>query len=306
MGRKPRKKDVGNKDHVDFEYRELVAHGSNEFPIEVKDYVADPYKEYGMHWHDEMEIVYVREGAIYFLINQNETIHACKGDLVVIPPGAKHSLWSDESTGVVLSIVSMLFNPKMLNTEMPDICQRVLTPIIDSSMAFRFLIKNGCERYEAIKAIYFAIYDCYMQDNAFSLVRIKGKLYELMYELLQLEVLTGKPKDKNSAIMAKTYEYIQLNYMYKLNVTELCKLFNYCETYFMRLFKEHFGTTFSKYVNTVRLEKAKDLVKTTNFSVDRIAREVGFSSTGYLIRLFKKEYNESPGQMRDEKLAQRE
>lgn len=297
-------KVVGNRKHVDMEYRELVAHGSDQFPIEVNEYSSEPYKEYGMHWHEEMEVVYVRKGAIFFLINKEEIVHAQKGDLVIIPPNAKHSLWSDESTGVVLEITSMLFNPKMLSTEMNDTCQRVLSPIIVGAVAFKYLVKKDADGYDLITDCFFDICSCYEEDNAFSLVRIKGKLFELMYYLLNLKVTYGKAKTKTRVVMAKTYEFIQLNYMNKINVMQLVELFNYSEPYFMKVFKDHFGIPFSKYVNSVRLEKGRELILSTKFSVDAIAKEVGFSSSGYFIRLFKKKYNKSPGQYREEYKAE--
>jgi two-component system response regulator YesN len=68
--------------------------------------------------------------------------------------------------------------------------------------------------------------------------------------------------------------------------------------YLSRLFKEQTGETFSSFVARTRMEKARDLLVTTDISVEEIGRMVGVSSRSTFNRLFKKFVGVSPGTYR--------
>ena len=58
--------------------------------------------------------------------------------------------------------------------------------------------------------------------------------------------------------------------------------------------------TFTEYLNTVRLNVAKDLLITSNYNLSEIAREAGYTDLSYFSKLFKKEYGISPSKYRKE------
>jgi transcriptional regulator GlxA family with amidase domain len=64
------------------------------------------------------------------------------------------------------------------------------------------------------------------------------------------------------------------------------------------LFKQYVGWSFHKYVMTVRLEQASDLLRTTTFTVERIAAMLGIQDRSHFARIFKQAYGISPGDAR--------
>ncbi|MNC61757.1 HTH-type transcriptional activator Btr [compost metagenome] len=54
------------------------------------------------------------------------------------------------------------------------------------------------------------------------------------------------------------------------------------------------GDTFTEYINRYRIEKAKELLRTTPSKVHEIARNVGYWETGYFYKQFKKYMGISP------------
>ena len=62
--------------------------------------------------------------------------------------------------------------------------------------------------------------------------------------------------------------------------------------------KEHTGKTFAKYVEDLRVEQAKKLLKETSFSNEKIAEAAGFGSANSFYRVFKKKTGVSPGEFR--------
>lgn len=61
-----------------------------------------------------------------------------------------------------------------------------------------------------------------------------------------------------------------------------------------RLFAQHLGTTMVKYYRIVRLNHARELLRTTGLSVGNIALASGFSSLSYFSRAFKAQFGDAP------------
>ncbi|YCA13389.1 helix-turn-helix transcriptional regulator [Bacillus sp. AK128] len=65
-----------------------------------------------------------------------------------------------------------------------------------------------------------------------------------------------------------------------------------------RLFQENIGTSPAKYINALRIEKAKEQLKRTNHGITSIAFECGFGSLSTFERAFKRIYHCSPQEFR--------
>lgn len=74
---------------------------------------------------------------------------------------------------------------------------------------------------------------------------------------------------------------------------------NLSENHFIRAFKKEVGTTPTKYLNNIRLEHAKQLLLTSNDSVDEIAATCGYTRTNYFCRVFKSNTHMSPLEYRN-------
>lgn len=68
--------------------------------------------------------------------------------------------------------------------------------------------------------------------------------------------------------------------------------------YFSRLFKAKKGSTFIDYVTNLRMNKAKQLIKTTNDSIVLIAKQIGYAEPGYFSKVFKKKFGITPNEYR--------
>ena len=68
--------------------------------------------------------------------------------------------------------------------------------------------------------------------------------------------------------------------------------------HFRNIFKEIYEITPAKYVIEKRLEKSKELLYYSEYSINEIAEFIGFNSTIYFDRVFKKYYGNSPSNYR--------
>lgn len=84
--------------------------------------------------------------------------------------------------------------------------------------------------------------------------------------------------------------YISENMNHNLSVESLCSQFNISRTRLYETMKPYIDGGIALYIRKKRLEKAKELLKTTDMSIAKICDDVGFSDYNYFLRVFKKHY----------------
>ncbi len=94
------------------------------------------------------------------------------------------------------------------------------------------------------------------------------------------------------------FEYIHENLDAPLTIHQLAEIANLNPTYFSNLFSKLIGISPIQYINKRRVEEAQKLLLSTNETLYRIARQVGFSDEYYFSRLFKKTVGLSPDHYR--------
>ncbi|XEC94394.1 response regulator [Paenibacillus tarimensis] len=95
-------------------------------------------------------------------------------------------------------------------------------------------------------------------------------------------------------------KYIQENYSYELTLTTLSEQFHFNEAYLSHLFKTHAKMNFSDYLVMVRMKKAEELMRDTDLKLIDIAQLVGYSNSSYFSTAFKKFYQASPSEYREQ------
>jgi len=89
-------------------------------------------------------------------------------------------------------------------------------------------------------------------------------------------------------------QYIHNHFAEKITLDDLAALEHISISYLCRQFKRQTGMTVITYINNLRIDTAKRLLLSTNFSVNEIAYQVGFESPKYFYRAFKSVVGDSP------------
>lgn len=92
--------------------------------------------------------------------------------------------------------------------------------------------------------------------------------------------------------------YIQRNYQKNLTVDFLASLFYMNSSYLSHLFRKQTGEKFVQYLNSIRIEKARQLLANTDRKLYQIAKAVGYDNNKYFFRVFKKWEGMTPEQYR--------
>jgi two-component system response regulator YesN len=105
---------------------------------------------------------------------------------------------------------------------------------------------------------------------------------------------TDNAGTKEEFIMDGIAAYIEEKYMKDLTLDKIARMACMNRFKFCRVFKERIGKTFTSYLNSIRVKKASELLKTTNLAIMEIAFFVGYRSFSQFERIFKKVYALSP------------
>lgn len=92
-------------------------------------------------------------------------------------------------------------------------------------------------------------------------------------------------------------EYINTNYHKELTLEQFAEKLFMSTGYFCRIFKKYAGEGYATYLTNVRLEKAREILLTGNYTVTEVARMVGFRDASYFSSVFKKHYRQSPSNL---------
>lgn len=104
-------------------------------------------------------------------------------------------------------------------------------------------------------------------------------------------------EDRSNGRNADMYiveRYCRENYMRQICLEDLIDLVHYNKTSLLQRFREVYGTTPRNYVIQIRLQKAKELLKDTDYSISEISDQLGFTSVHYFSRFFKEKEKYSP------------
>ena len=96
------------------------------------------------------------------------------------------------------------------------------------------------------------------------------------------------------AYLVKIKEGFDTNYNLTFSLDELANEYQINKYRICRDFKKYFAATPIQYLNAVRLEAAKILLKASTLSVNEISYQVGFENANYFIQLFKKDSGTTP------------
>ena len=95
----------------------------------------------------------------------------------------------------------------------------------------------------------------------------------------------------NGLILA---DWIEENYSKNVSLDDVSRILNISPYYFSKLFKEDTGEGFVEYVTRIRIDKAKELLSESEYSMKEICSMVGYSDPNYFSRIFRKTVGISP------------
>lgn len=132
-----------------------------------------------------------------------------------------------------------------------------------------------------------------------------GAVLPPLVHMLELLIIEGGRQLQSAADASNSYYtyYVLLNELNRrlgdrITLAALSRRFNCSESYLSHLFKRYSGMSINRYINDLRLKKARTLLETTNLSVQDIALTVGFCDANYFSDVFRRSCGAPPTEYR--------
>jgi Response regulator containing CheY-like receiver domain and AraC-type DNA-binding domain len=128
-----------------------------------------------------------------------------------------------------------------------------------------------------------------------------GNLRNLMTQIIgeTARYMQNKHNSKSQRIITRIKQYIDQQYMNNVTIQRLAEEVYLSPTYMCQLFKQETGETIIEFLTKVRIEKAKELLKSPDLKIFVIAEMVGFENATYFTTVFKKVTGLLPGKYRE-------
>lgn len=272
------------------------------FPFNIFRNTPNSHNILRLHWHDNIEIIYLADGHAVFDIG-GQSIDAVTGDIIFVNSGQLHSGYSVDNTYV--SFYALVFNKSLLGSQVPDPYHiKYIAPFLEGHSLFPGKIGVSDENYNIFRT---AIENTINEFNAKMPgyeIQIKLYLYSIIISVMRYylpsysPIKNDKPYDKNIESFKILFSHIKQYYPEKITIEKASQIVNLSPFHFCKTFRKITGRTFIEFLNLYRVNEAEELLRSTSLSVTEIAERVGFCNINYFDKVFKEFKRYSPSQCR--------
>lgn len=253
--------------------------------------------EYPIHFHDDMEVVYVLEGSVgmkngYYSYTLNQ------GDIFILNGREVHSFYHTGQPNMVMmlqiditffskyygNLKNSFFVTDMKNEDdenleaLRNILGRIMLDILDKGYGYEYKVIESAHNLLANLLANFQYFT--MEDGRFvnEAKNIGNK------------VLAGR--------LNRITDYMYENYSRRLTLNEIADQEHLSIYYLSHVIKEATGLSFQELLSFIRVEESEKLLLGTNKKIGAISEESGFSAIRYYIKYFTKWFGMHPMEYR--------
>lgn len=275
---------------------ETKTHGMLTFPYTAYNGNLPEYlPSVPLHWHDEMEFIYITGGCGIVTVS-SVPYTVCAGDIVVVLPQVVHSI--ERCQNQQLEYFNILFRFSLLNASESDICyEKYFKPLYDHTKSVPVYLAAGTSLNGQIHPYISYLTETREGRDVEDELMVKSSLFAVISHLNRhsFKVSTSELTMQNTYDkLKKVLLYVQEHYQTDITVSAAADICSFSPSYFMKLFKELTGKSFSRYLKNYRLEMAAKQLSNGKEKIIDVAADVGFRNLSYFTRAFTDKYGVSP------------
>lgn len=255
-------------------------------------------KDEEIHDHDFVEIVYIIEGTGRHYINDEEFVIKA-GNLLFVNYGCTHAFLVDDQLVAYNLMIRVDYFIKNM---------------IKDNNLFYMLALTSFEKiqHELNDKSPLVFFDYSERDEIFNLFRNietelsqeklgKSSILDSYINIILCKVFRKifmQNTRQELLIPQGIIDYISEHFNEKLSLSELSQKCFYSPAYFSRLFKKTFNMSFTDYIMDIRLKRCCELLKESDYTIEKIMEECGFFDKNTFYERFKNKYGCTPSEYR--------
>jgi AraC family transcriptional activator of pobA len=275
-------------------YKENTPIPDQSFPINVFAVVHG----IGLHWHDHIEWVYVKEGRVRIQIDAAyEELN--KGELAFVNSKQLHGA-TQLTPGTEL--ICIVFNEALVRGSGLDITElQYFMPYLQQPMKWPSLMRQTDPYIEEMNDAFSRLLGEFERKDAGYELLVKAELlriFGLYFRYAQKDTAISSARVQQAHDLTSLLHMLRDRYSETISMTEAARMVSLSPNHFCRIFKQVTGKTFIEYIHMIRVQEAERLLIQTDTPITEICELVGFSNMTYFGRVFKKIKNATPSDIR--------
>lgn len=270
-----------------------------DFPYLVLDVVNDRSypKNPGflvMHWHEDLQFIYVLEGAIEVRTLDDE-LELAAGEGLFINKNVVHSVNQSGDC----HYKSFIFPAYFLRFYLGGPAENLVDSVVENRDFLLYHFMQGIAWCDTVLSILRKL--CFLEKS-----KNECYVYEVLVFLTSLwleirknvDLPSVKKENTVSRRMQRFLAYIEKHYAEEISLDRLAESGNVSKSECLRCFRLSMQTAPYKYLLEYRLSKAANLLLATDDSIGEIASRTGFNQTSYFGKCFRRKTGFSPREYR--------
>ena len=242
-------------------------------------------KKTNPHKHTFLEIMFIDNGSGTIEID-GVPYKAQKDDIVIYLPNKLHKEYSDLGN----TIHAYFFGVKFTDS---------LKHMVDGSHP-PFILPSKDEAPFFLRSFKMLIDESKNIGEPYS-----DKITNCLAKTIVLKILqmctNEKEVTRSDDFIKQVQNYLDEHYLEDISLNDYYETLPFSKFYIAKLFKSYLGVTPLNYITSKRMNKARDLLNTTDKKIIEIASDVGYKDIYYFTKVFKKEIGVSPSAYRKRK-----
>ncbi len=274
---------------------EIINYDDPNFPSYIYDgWIAPKVTWEGVpHYHEDIEIMTVREGKVAYFVNGKELLLNA-GDTIVVNSNQIHY---NLCVGEVAKYVIAIINPRILANSVA-VEMKAIKPITDNPdipyLRFRYIN----EYTEQMRSL---IYDLpKVRHDPFAITMQFYHIWDIIRK--QAEYLGATKEETMSDPRMQSFKtmmhFISNNYQEQITLGDIAASGNVSKSLCNTLFHQYVGESPINYLMHFRSRKVAELLRSGNLSMSEIAARTGFGGVSYMSETFRKFFEKSPREYR--------
>lgn len=267
---------------------------NKRYPVYIAETVGVNLQYQKMHWHDVLEINYIKSGYGYYVIN-GKTFEFQPGDILLINSNDLHCAYEIRDLIIQVIEFDMSWFVSTLRFD-PEI----LSPFKDMGIHFTNLLDRNSPHIEELRLLLQAVMEEHEREQRSYISMVHALLLRFLSCVnrhFRLDSANRYGKEIGSEQLEKVRRIIhameeRLSHPWTLE--ELAAAAYLSPSRFSDIFRRAVGTPPLEYLILLRLEQARIMLETTSMKICDIAMECGFRSLSNFNHLFRKHMGMSP------------
>ena len=268
-----------------------------KFPFKMYSIQGDGIICTGFH-ERAMEIIEITSGKVLVQIG-TEFAEAKAGDFLYVPPTM---VFRVDAVDGEAGMRSMVFDSSIIEINMENFDTEIFYMFYVQSKNKIVVFGEGHPVHDTLSKYMQESYDEYVSKDVCYKLPIRANIYLMMTALLRYYCGSKNELDRmiyhNVMRLRPVITYIADHYKEKIYIETLSDMITVSPDYFTKMFKDSIGRTPIDYINGLRINRAMQMLATTETSVNDISDELGFSNSNYFHKIFKQYMETSPAAYR--------